>query len=112
MSVIVTTTPSLQGYKIKSHIGPVVIPIIGAGSMFKDWKAGFTDTFGGTSSSYKKVFAKLINEGVKEMIVQAGEHGANAILNLKIETTNITAGKSMTAIILYGTAVVAEKQET
>lgn len=110
-NVLVTTTQTLEGYRIQSYLGPIVIPTVGAGNIFKDWFAGFTDIFGGKSDSYQKVFAKFINQGVMEMMRQAKENGANAVVNLRLETTNISAGKSVMSIILYGTAVVVHKIE-
>lgn len=111
-NIIVTTTPSVEGYRITSYVGPVVIPTIGAASMMRDWLAGFTDFFGGKSKSYQEVFAKYINDAVKEMMRQAKAHGANAIVNLRIETTNVSSGKSVVFITLYGTAVVLEELGT
>ena len=107
-NMLIITTPVLEGYHITKYIGPVVVPIVGAGNMIKDWFAGFTDVFGGNSSCYQGVFAKFINNGVKEMISQAQACGANAIIGFHIETTNISAGKSIISIILYGTAVIVE----
>ena len=107
-SMLITTTQDLQGFRIKQYIGPVVVPIVGAGNMVKDWFAGFTDLFGGNSSCYQKTFAKFIQNGVSEMMSQAKEHGANAITGFRIETTNISSGKSIISIILYGTAVSVE----
>jgi uncharacterized protein YbjQ (UPF0145 family) len=107
-NMMITTTPILDGYRIAKYIGPVVVPIVGAGNMIKDWFAGFTDVFGGNSCGYQKVFAKFIQNGVKEMMAQAKDHGANAIVGFHIETTNISAGKSIISIILYGTAVLVE----
>jgi len=110
MSFIVTMTPSIEGHKITRYIGPVIIPTIGAGSMLKDWFAGFTDILGGKSGAYKKVYAQFINDGVQEMISQAKEHGANAIINYRIVTENIDVNqKSMISIVNYGTAVMIEK---
>ena len=108
-NVLVTTTPSLEGYRIQSYLGPIVIPTVGAGNMVRDWFAGFTDVFGGKSHSYQRVFARFLNQGVREMMSQARENGANAVLNLRIETTNMSSGKSVISIILYGTAVVVTK---
>ena len=108
-NVLVTTTPSLEGYRIQSYIGPIVIPTVGAGNMVRDWFGGFTDVFGGKSHSYQKVFAKFLNQGVREMMSQARENGANAVVNLRVETTNMSSGKSVISIILYGTAVIVEK---
>jgi uncharacterized protein YbjQ (UPF0145 family) len=107
--VLVTTTPNIEGYRITSYLGPIVIPTVGAGNLVRDWFAGFTDVFGGKSQSYQKVFARFLNQGVREMMRQAKENGANAVVNLRIETTNMSAGKSVISIILYGTAVVIER---
>jgi uncharacterized protein YbjQ (UPF0145 family) len=107
--VLVTTTPNIEGYRIASYLGPIVIPTVGAGNLVRDWFAGFTDVFGGRSQSYQKVFARFLNQGVREMMRQAKENGANAVVNMRIETTNMSAGKSVISIILYGTAVVIER---
>jgi len=97
---------------VVKYLGPVVVPSVGAGDIIKDWLAGFTDMFGGKSHSYQKVFAKFINQGVREMSEQARQYGANAIVNFRIETTNLSKGKSVISVVLYGTAVVVERIET
>jgi len=109
---IISTTPTLEGYRVVKYLGPVVVPSVGAGDIIKDWLAGFTDMFGGKSHSYQKVFAKFINEGVSEMTKQARQYGANAIVNFRIETANITKGKSVISVLLYGTAVVVKQIKT
>jgi len=109
---IISTTPALEGYRVTKYLGPVVVPSVGAGDIIKDWLAGFTDMFGGKSHSYQKVFAKFINEGVSEMTKQARQYGANAIVNFRIETANITKGKSVISVLLYGTAVVVKQIKT
>ena len=110
-NVLITITPSLEGYRVQSYLGPIVIPIVGAGNMVRDWFAGFTDVFGGKSRGYQRVFARFLNQGVTEMMRQAEANGANAVVNLRVETTNMSSGKSVISIILYGTAVVVEKIE-
>ena len=109
---IITTTPTLEGYRVVEYLGPVVVPSVGAGDIIKDWLAGFTDMFGGKSRSYQRVFVKFINHGVKQMMEQAKEHKANAVINLRIETTNLSKGKSVISVLLYGTAVIVEKIES
>lgn len=105
-SFIISTTGTLEGYEIESYLGPLIVPSIGAGSFIKDWFARFTDFFGGRSQSYRHTYEKILSAGLSEMRQQAKAHGANAIINLRIETTNISAGKSLVSILLYGTAVV------
>ena len=106
MSFIITTTNTLQGYEIESYLGPLMVPSVGAGSFIKDWFARFTDFFGGKSKSYRRTYEELLSAGLTEMTRQAIAHGANAIINLRIETTNISGGTSLISILLYGTAVV------
>lgn len=105
-SFIISTTSTLEGYKIESYLGPLIVPSIGAGSFIKDWFGRFTDFFGGRSESYRRTYEKILSAGLSEMSQQAKAHGANAIINLRIETTNISIGKSLISMLLYGTAVV------
>ena len=106
MSFLITTTESVDGYEIESYLGPLVVPSVGAGSFIKDWFAGFTDFFGGKSRSYQKTYEKMLSSGLSEMTDQAKANGANGILGLRVETTNISGGTSLVSILVYGTAVV------
>ncbi len=106
MSFLITTTESLDGYDIESYLGPLIVPSVGAGNFIKDWLARFTDFFGGKSRSYQKTYEKMLTNGLSEMTDQAKAHGANGILGLRVETTNISGGTSLMSILVYGTAVV------
>ena len=108
-SFVISTTSTLEGYQIESYLGPVIVPSIGAGSFVRDWFARFTDFFGGRSQSYRRTYEKILSAALSEMSEQATAYGANAIMNLRIETTNLSGGKSLMSIILYGTAVVVRK---
>lgn len=108
-SFLVTTTGVVEGYHVSAYLGPVIVPAIGAGNFIRDWFARFTDFFGGKSKSYQNTYERLLNEGLTQMIQQARAHGANAVINLRVETSNISAGRSLMAIILYGTAVVLQE---
>jgi uncharacterized protein YbjQ (UPF0145 family) len=106
MSFLITTTESVDGYEIESYLGPLIVPSVGAGNFIKDWLARFTDFFGGKSRSYQKTYEKMLSNGLSEMTDQAKAHGANGILGLRVETTNISGGTSLISILVYGTAVV------
>ena len=111
-SFIISTTSSLEGYTIESYLGPIMVPFVGAGSFIKDWFGRFTDFFGGRSESYRRTLEKILAAALSEMTQQAGANGANAIINLRIETTNISSGKSLISILVYGTAVVVKPDDT
>jgi len=108
-NIFISTTETLQGYSIESYLGPLVISSVGAGNVIKDWLAGFTDFFGGKSKAYQTTCDELISKGLTQMTQQAQQCGANAIVSLRIITTNVSKGKSLLAVILYGTAVIVKK---
>jgi len=110
---IITTTPTVEGWTISRYIGPVVIPAVGGADFIRDWLAGWTDMFGGKSKAYQEVFDKFIRQATSQMINEARQSGANAVVNLRFEFTNVqvTEKKAVIAVILYGTAVVVEKTQ-
>ena len=111
MSFFIVTTEKLKGSDIKSYLGPVIVPSVGAGNFVRDWFGRFTDFFGGKSKSYQKTYERLLTDGLSEMTRQAEAVGANGIIGLRIESTNISGGTSMISILLYGTAVVIKAKE-
>ena len=83
--------------------------ILGA-NMFRDFFAGIRDILGGRSGAYEKVLRKAKTEAVNDMMEQAREAGANAVVgvDLDYETIQIQDGGSMLMVSASGTAVVLE----
>jgi uncharacterized protein YbjQ (UPF0145 family) len=52
--ILVITTSSAEGLKIKKHLKPVTAHIVAGTNLFSDFLGGLTDVFGGRSSSYQK----------------------------------------------------------
>lgn len=102
---IVSTTSSLGGYEIEEYLGPVFVPLAGAGSVIDDWYASFTDFFGGKSRSYQRTFGKFLDKSLDAARDKAIGMGANALIGVRLETTNVSGDKSMLLMVLYGTAV-------
>jgi len=109
---LVSTTSSLEGYEIEEYMGPVFVPFAGAGSAIDDWYASFTDFFGGKSRSYQRTFGKFVDKSLEAAREKAIGMGANAIIGVRLETTNLSGEKSMLLIVLYGTAVRARRLKT
>jgi len=106
--VLISTTDGISGYRVASYLDAVIVPCIGAASQIKDKLALFTDFTGGRSAGYQKAFGRILESGLTDLKRQARSLGANAVLGLRIETTNISEGKSLLSFLLYGTAVVLE----
>jgi len=108
--VLVTTTPSVEGRRIVAYKGLVGGDAILGANMFRDFFAGIRDILGGRSGSYEKVLRKAKQEAVNDMMEQAREFGANAVVgvDLDYETIQIQDGGSMLMVSASGTAVVLE----
>ena len=108
--LLVTTTHSIEGRRIVAYKGLVGGDAILGANMFRDFFAGIRDILGGRSGSYEKVLRTAKNEAINDMMEQAREVGANAIVgvDLDYETIQIENGGSMLMVSASGTAVVLE----
>ena len=108
--VLVTTTPSIEGRRIVAYKGLVGGDAILGANMFRDFFAGIRDILGGRSGAYEKVLRKAKEEAISDMMEQARELGANAVVgvDLDYETIQIQDGGSMLMVSASGTAVVLE----
>ncbi|MEO6264447.1 MAG: heavy metal-binding domain-containing protein [Luteimonas sp.] len=109
-TLLVTTTDGFEGRRIVAYKGLVGGDAILGANLFRDFFAGIRDVLGGRSGSYEKVLRKAKNEAVNDMLEQARELGANAVVgvDLDYETIQIQDGGSMLMVSASGTAVVVE----
>src|SRR6266496_3647452 len=109
--VLVITTSSVDGLKIKRYLKPVSAHIVAGTNLFSDFLGGLTDVFGGRSQSYQKQLTSLYNEAIERIKYAAYEIGANCIVGLSIDMDEISGkGKSMFMLTAIGTAVILEKE--
>ena len=74
-----------------------------AKNAFKDIGASLKNLVGGELKSYTALIEEARREAISRMEAQAGELGANAIINVRFATSNIAQGAS--ELYVYGTAV-------
>ena len=111
--VLVITTSSVDGLKIKRYLKPVSAHIVAGTNLFSDFLGGMTDIFGGRSQTYQKQLISLYNEAIENIKFAAYEIGANCIVGLSIEMDEISGkGKSMFMLTALGTAVILENEIT
>ncbi|MBO9199539.1 MULTISPECIES: YbjQ family protein [Niastella] len=110
--VLVITTSSAEGLKIKRYLKPVSAHIVAGTNLFSDFLGGLTDVFGGRSHTYQKQLTSLYNEAIERIKYAAYEIGSNCIVGLNIDMDEISGkGKSMFMLTAVGTAVILEKGE-
>jgi len=103
---LVTTTFSLEGYKVVKHLGVARGIIVRSRSVFGTIGGSLQTLFGGNISLFTELCEKTRVESYELMIQHAQNIGANAILGVRYDTTELLSGVS--EVLCYGTAVVVE----
>ena len=102
-----TTTFQIEGHKISKNLGVVRGIIVRSRSIIGNIGAGIQSLFGGNITLYTELCERARKESFEMMVKHAEEIGANAIIGIRYDATEIAAG--MTEVICYGTAVVLIK---
>ena len=103
----VTTTFSLEGYRVVKYLGLVRGITVRSRSLIGNIGAGFQTLFGGRISLYQELCEKTRAEAFDLMIEHAQDMGANAVLGVRYDANEVMSG--VTEVLAYGTAVVVEK---
>lgn len=101
--MIVTTTGSVEGKNISSYHGIVAGEAVMGTNFVRDFFARVTDTIGGRSGAYQKEIQKARGLAIEDMIEEANEAGANAIVGANMDVEVV--GDSMLMVVVSGTAV-------
>jgi uncharacterized protein YbjQ (UPF0145 family) len=103
--MIVSTTPAVEGQPVKEYMGVVSGEAILGANIFRDLFAGIRDVVGGRSGSYEQVLRHGRDEALREMMDEARERGANAIIGVDLDYESLGANGSMLMVTASGTAV-------
>jgi len=106
--LLITTSTSLEGYKIKKQLGLVRGITVRSRSVVGNFVGGFMTLFGGRSAIYTELCEKARQEALDLMINHGKELGANAIINMRYDANDVMSG--LTEVLAYGTAVVVETE--
>ncbi|MDB5025005.1 MAG: YbjQ family protein [Mucilaginibacter sp.] len=104
---LVTTSTSLEGYKIVKHLGVVRGITVRSRSALGNIAGGFQSLFGGRLSIYVELCENARQEAYQLLIQHAEVIGATAIINMRYDANEVMQG--ITEVLAYGTAVVVEK---
>lgn len=108
-NMILTTTSTLDGRPVKHYLGIVSGETIMGANIFRDFMASITDIVGGRASAYEKSLIEAKQIALQEMIDEAAEMGANAIIGIDLDYETIGGqGGGMLMVSVSGTAVIVE----
>lgn len=106
--MLVLTTPTVEGHPIREYLGLVSGDAILGANIFKDIFAGIRDIVGGRSAAYERELREAKTLALEEMVGQAKELGATAVVGVDLDYETISSGRGggMLMVSCSGTAVV------
>jgi uncharacterized protein YbjQ (UPF0145 family) len=103
---MVTTAFVLDGYRIVKNFGVVRGIVVRSRSIVGNFVAGLQTFFGGNITIYTSMCERARTEAFQILLQHAANMGANAIIGMRYDATEVMAG--ITEVLAYGTAVLVE----
>jgi uncharacterized protein YbjQ (UPF0145 family) len=103
---MVTTAFELPGYVVVKNLGLVRGITVRSRSIVGNFFGGLQTIFGGNITIYTELCEKARSETYRQMWNHASSMGANAVIGVRYDATELMAG--LTEVLCYGTAVVVE----
>ncbi len=105
---MVSTTFDIAGYTITKNLGVCRGIIVRSRSIVGSIGAGLQSLVGGDITLFTQLSEKSRAHAFDLLLEHAAELGANAVVGLRYDATELGAG--ITEVLAYGTAVVVEKK--
>lgn len=104
---LTTTSFELPGYRTIASLGVVRGIIVRSRSVIGQFGASIQSLFGGNITLYTNLCERAREDAFNLMLTHAGQLGANAVIGVRYDATEIAPG--ITEVLCYGTAVTVEK---
>ena len=105
--MMVTTATELPGYRIVRNFGIVRGIIVRSRSLLGSIGAGLQTIVGGNITLLTELCENTREEAYELMLQHAAQHGANAVVAMRYDATEVMQG--VTEVLAYGTAVIVER---
>ncbi|HEY5383210.1 MAG TPA: YbjQ family protein [Candidatus Paceibacterota bacterium] len=105
---MVSTTFEIAGYTIVKNLGVARGIIVRSRTLVGSIGAVIQSLFGGNITLFTQLSEKSRQHAFDLLLEHASELGANAVVGLRYDATELGAG--ITEVLAYGTAVVVEKK--
>jgi uncharacterized protein YbjQ (UPF0145 family) len=104
---MITTAFDLPGYRVVKTLGLVRGVTVRSRSILGTIGASLETLGGGNITLFEEMCEKTREEALELMIQHAAEHGANAVIGVRYDATEVMQG--VTEVLAYGTAVQVER---
>ncbi|HEY1329740.1 MAG TPA: YbjQ family protein [Casimicrobiaceae bacterium] len=102
-----TTAFTLEAYRIARNLGVVRGIMVRSRSVFGTIGGSLQTLVGGNISLFTSLCERTRNEAFELMLQHAQQLGANAVVGIRYDATEVMNG--VTEVLCYGTAVVVER---
>ena len=103
---MVSLTAELPGHRIVENIGVVRGIVVRSRSVIGNFAGAIQTLFGGNITVYTNLCEQARLQAYDMMCDQAAANGANALVMMRYDATEIMSG--VTEVICYGSAVVVQ----
>jgi uncharacterized protein YbjQ (UPF0145 family) len=109
MDMPVTTTFTIEGYRIKEYKGVARGIIVRSPTIAQGIVGGLKNIVGGRIGAYTEMCEQARGQAYQLLVEHAWQMGANAIVGMRYDASEVVSKGSATEVLCYGTAVVIER---
>jgi uncharacterized protein YbjQ (UPF0145 family) len=108
MNIPATTTFTIEGHRVRQYLGVVRGIVVRSPTISQGILGGLKNIIGGQIGAYTRMCEQTRQQAYDEMIAQALQSGANAVLGMRYDASEVV--ERSTEVICYGTAVIIEPE--
>jgi uncharacterized protein YbjQ (UPF0145 family) len=110
MEIPVTTTFTIEGYRIREYKGVARGIIVRSPTIAQGIVGGLKNIIGGRIGAYTEMCEQAREQAYELLVEHAQQMGANAIVGMRYDASEVVSKGSATEVLCYGTAVVIERE--
>ncbi len=107
-TLVVTTTFTVEGRRVREYKGLVRGITVRAPTITQGILGGLKSIIGGQIGAYTQMCEQARSTAYELMVQHARELGANAVLGVSYDASEVASKASATEVLCYGTAVGLE----
>ena len=104
--MLVTTTFTIEGHRITEYKGVVRGIIVRSPTIAQGFMGGLKNIIGGAIGAYTEMCEQARSQAYDLLCQHAKQLGANAIVGMRYDASEVVSKGSATEVLCYGTAVV------
>lgn len=107
--MFITTTFNIDGYGISEYKGLVRGIVVRSPTIAQGILGSLKNIIGGNIGAYTDMCEQTRRQAYDAMLAQARDLGANAVVGVRYDASEVVSRESATEVLCYGTAVVVTK---